>query len=60
MVENEIDLKITTLQYDNGGEYKDNDFKWYYDENDINMKKTVLGKPQHNGVAERMNKTLNE
>ena len=46
MVENETDLKIKTLQYDNGGEYTDNDFKWYCDENRIKMKKTVPRKPQ--------------
>ena len=46
MVENETDLKIKTLQYDNGGEYTDNNFKWYCDENGIKMKKTVPRKPQ--------------
>ena len=32
----------------------------YYDENDIKMKRTVPGNPQQIGVAERMNRTLNE
>ena len=27
MVENEIDLKVKTLQFDNGGEYLDANFK---------------------------------
>ena len=60
MVENEIDLKIKTLHSDNGREYIDNDFKRYYDENDIKMKKTVPGKSQQNGVSKMMNRTLNE
>ena len=60
MVKNEIDLKIKTLQSDNGGRYIDDDFKRYCDENSIKMKKTVPRKPQQNGVAERMNMTLNE
>ena len=45
MVENETKLRIKTLQYDNGGEYIDDDFKRYYDENGIKMKKKVPRKP---------------
>ena len=60
MVENETDLKIKTLQSNNGGEYIDNDFKRYCDENSIKMKKAVPGKPHQNRVPERMNRTLNE
>ena len=60
VVENETDLKIKILQFDNGGEYIDVDFKWYCDENGIKMKKTVPGNPQQNSVTERMNRTLNE
>ena len=32
----------------------------YYDEKDIKMKRTVPENPQQNGVAERINRTLNE
>ena len=60
MVGNKTDLKIKTLQSDNKGKYLDANFKRYYDENNIKMKKTILGNPQKNGVAERMNRTLNE
>ena len=52
MVRNDTDLKIKTLQSDNEGEYIDNDFKRYYDENGIKMKKTVPRKPHQNGVGE--------
>ena len=60
IVENETDLKVKTMQSDNGGASLNADFKRCCDENDIKMKKTMPGKLQQNGVAERMNKTLNE
>ena len=60
MVENETDLKVKCLQSDNGGEYINDDFLKYCAVNGIKMKKTIPGKPQQNGVAERMNRTLNE
>ena len=34
--------------------------KWYCAENGIKMKKTIPGKPQQNGVVERINEILNE
>lgn len=60
IVDNTTDLKVKCLQLDNGREYIDDDFKNYYVEIGINIKKTIPGKPQQNGVAERMNRTLNE
>lgn len=60
LVENETDLKIKCLQSDNGGEYLGDDFKRYCAEAGIKMRKTIPGTPQQNGVAERMNRTLNE
>ena len=60
MVKNDTDLKIKTLQSDYGGKYINAEFQRYCDENGIKMRRTVLGNPQQNGVAERMNKTLNE
>ena len=60
MVKNETDLKIKTLQLDNEGEYVNAEFQRYYDENGIKTKRTVPGNPQQNGVAERMNRMLNE
>ncbi|WVY97098.1 hypothetical protein V8G54_029249 [Vigna mungo] len=58
MVENETGLKIKRLRSDNGGEYEDIRFKNFCYEHGIRMKRTVPGTPQHNGVAERMNRTL--
>ncbi|BBH04062.1 Toll-Interleukin-Resistance domain family protein [Prunus dulcis] len=60
MVENETGLKIKRLRTDNGGEYEDTRFKKFCYEQGIRMERTVPGTPQHNGVAERMNRTLTE
>lgn len=60
MVENETSLKIKKLRTDNGGEYEDTKFKKFCYEHGIRMERTVPGTPQHNGVAERMNRTLTE
>ena len=60
MVETETGLKVKCLRSDNGGEYIDGGFSEYCDAHGIRMENTILGTPQQNGVAERMNKTLNE
>jgi len=60
MVENETDLKIKKLRTDNGGEYEDTKVKKFCYEHMTRMERTVPGTPQHNGVAERMNRTLTE
>lgn len=51
MVENETGLKIKKLITDNGGEYEDIRFKKLCFEYGIRMERTVIGTPQHNGVA---------
>ena len=48
------------LKSDNGGEYSSDEFENYCAEHGIRMLKTEPETPQHNGVAERMNRTLNE
>ncbi|RVW24170.1 Retrovirus-related Pol polyprotein from transposon TNT 1-94 [Vitis vinifera] len=60
MVETETGLKVKSLRSDNGGEYIDGGFSEYCAAQGIRMEKTFLGTPQQNGVAERMNRTLNE
>ncbi|RVW73393.1 Retrovirus-related Pol polyprotein from transposon TNT 1-94 [Vitis vinifera] len=60
MVETETGLKVKCLRSDNGGEYIDGGFSEYCAAQGIRMEKTIPGTPQQNGVAERMNKTLNE
>ena len=60
MIENETGLKVKRLRSDNGGEYTDRRFREFCANNGIKMEKTVPKTPQQNGVAERMNRTLNE
>ena len=60
MVKTETSLKVKCLRSDNGGEYIDGGFSEYCATHGIRMEKTILGTPQQNGVAERMNRTLNE
>ncbi|KAL5822188.1 hypothetical protein ACOSQ3_024070 [Xanthoceras sorbifolium] len=60
MLENETGLKIKRLRSDNGGEYRDSRFREFCANSGIKMEKTVPMTPQQNGVAERMNRTLNE
>ena len=60
MVETETGLKVKCLRLDNEGEYIDGRFSEYCAAQGIRMEKTIPGTPQQNGVAERMNKTLNE
>ena len=60
MVENETGLKIKRVRSDNGREYRDNRFREFCANNGIKMDKTFPMTPQQNGVAERMNRTLNE
>ena len=60
MIETETGLKIKCFRSDNGGEYIDGGFSEYCITQGIRMEKTIPGTPQQNGVAERMNRTLNE
>ena len=60
IVEKEICLKVKCLRSDNGGEYIDGGFSEYCAALEIRMEKTIPGTPQQNGMAERMNKTLNK
>ncbi|KAE8661431.1 putative WRKY transcription factor 4 [Hibiscus syriacus] len=60
MVENETGLKVKRLRSDNGGEYRNRRFRDFYANNGIKIERTVPMTPQQNGVAERMNITLNE
>ncbi|KAE8720675.1 V-type proton ATPase subunit G3 [Hibiscus syriacus] len=60
MVENETGLKVKRLRSDNGGEYRNRRFRDFCANNGIKMETTIPMTPQQNGVAERMNRTLNE
>ncbi|KAM1652315.1 hypothetical protein ACFX1T_004838 [Malus domestica] len=60
MVEREIGKPLKCLRSDNGGEYTSHQFREYCVKHGIRHEKTVPGTPQHNGVAERMNRTIME
>ena len=59
-IEREIDKFLKCLRTNNGGEYYSNAFKEYCNRFGIKNEKIVLGTPQQNGVAERMNHTIME
>ena len=60
MVERETSRRLKCLRSDNGGEYTSHMFRDYCVKHGIRHEKTVPGTPQHNGVAERMNRTIME
>jgi len=60
MVEIETGLKVKCLRLASGGEYINGGFNEYCVVHGIRMEKTILGTPQQNGMAQRMNRTLNE
>ena len=60
MVETETGLKVKCLKSDNKREYIAGGFSEYCVAQGIMIEKTILGTPQQNGVAECMNRTLNE
>lgn len=60
MVERETGMSLKCLRTDNGGEYISREFRDYCSDHGIRHEKTVPGTPQHNGVAERMNRTIVE
>lgn len=60
MVEKETEKKLKCLRTDNGVEYTSNDFESYCSKHGIGHYKIERGTTQHNGVAERMNRTIVE
>jgi transposase InsO family protein len=58
MVENETRENIASLRTDNGGEFTSTEFNDYCHKNGIKRQLKNSYTPQHNGVTERMNKTL--
>ena len=60
LVERETENFVKCLRTNNGGEYTSKEFRNYCSAHGIGHEKTVPGTPQHNGVAERMNRTIVE
>ena len=60
MVENQTNKKLKCLRSDNGGEYMSNAFQEFCDSKGIKRELPPLYNPPQNGVAERMNRTIQE
>ena len=60
LVEKQSGFNILTLRTNNGGEYMSNEFLNYCRKNGIKREFTNFYSPQHNGVAERKNRTIVE
>jgi len=60
LVQNEKDLKIKILRSDHGGEFKNESFEKFCDENGILHNFSRPRTPQQNGVVERKNRSLEE
>jgi transposase InsO family protein len=60
MVENQTDRKLKCLRSDNGGEYKSDEFVQFCREHGIKREFTAPHSAEQNGVAERMNRTIQE
>jgi transposase InsO family protein len=60
MLENQTDRKLKSLRSDNGGEYKSDAFVQFCRERGIRREFTAPYSPEQNGVAEWMNRTIQE
>lgn len=58
--ETQLKARIRTLHSDRGGEYTSTEFKQHLKSRGMEAKLTVHDTPQHNGVAERRNRTIIE
>ncbi|MCI29596.1 hypothetical protein A2U01_0050805, partial [Trifolium medium] len=58
LVEKQSDKSIKVLKTDGGGEYTSTDFENYCKEQGIIHEITAPYTPQHNGLAERRNKSI--
>ena len=59
-VEKQSGKKMKCLRTDRGGEYLSAEYKAFLEKEGIDHQVTMAGTPQQNGVAERMNRTLQE
>ena len=60
MVKNQSDRKLKCLRTDNGGEFKSEQFVNFFQECGIRREYTTPYSPKQNGIAERMNWTIQE
>ena len=60
MVKNQTSRKLKCLRTDNGGEFKSDEFVKFWRERGIRREYTAPYSPEQNGIAERMNQTIQE
>ena len=58
LAENQIGCKLKCIKSDRGGEFTDYDFADLCNEHGIKQQFTIAGTPQHNGLAERQNRSV--
>jgi hypothetical protein len=58
MFKGKFNRAIKTFRSDNGGEYVGNEFQAYLSLNGIEHETTIPYSPQQNGIAERLNRTI--
>ncbi|WVZ25126.1 hypothetical protein V8G54_003670 [Vigna mungo] len=59
-IENQLGCRLKCLRTDNGLEFVSEEFNGFCKEKGIRRHRTVVGTPQQNGLAERMNRTILE
>ncbi|WVZ00077.1 hypothetical protein V8G54_026146 [Vigna mungo] len=57
-IENQLGCRLKCLRTDNGLEFVSEEFNGFCKEKGIRRHRTVVGTPQQNGLAERMNRTI--
>nr|GFB55278.1 hypothetical protein [Tanacetum cinerariifolium] len=57
-IENLKDLKVKIIRCDNGGEFRNKEMNYFCSQKRIKREFSNARTPQHNGVAERRNRTL--
>jgi len=60
LLKDRVTRQIKMVRSDVGGEYKSNEFKWHCEEIGLQHNITCPYTPQHNGVAERKNRTITD
>ena len=58
MVENQKDRKLKFLRFDNGEEFKSDEFVTFYRQRGIEREYTAPHSPEQNDIAECMNHTI--
>ena len=60
VIQNEKGLNIVSIRSDHGGEFQNDYFENFYEENGIHHNFSASRTPQQNGVVERKNRSLEE